>query len=85
MIYYRSHPLDLSTRLTLAVEMLLPVPERPWGHVTYLSSQYGVSRTWLYELRDRASDALLEALGPRQPGPQPLEGALIIDPPCNGR
>lgn len=71
MTYYRLSSLDLSTRMTLAVEMLLPIPERPWGHVTQLSSEYGVSRTWLYELREKASEALRSALLPGQPGPQP--------------
>jgi hypothetical protein len=81
MTYYRTHPLYLSTRMTLAIEMLLPIPSRPWGHVTHLASQYGVSRQWMYELRNRASLALCEALRPRQPGPQPEAETLIIDRP----
>ena len=79
MSYYRSQPLDLSTRLSLATEMLLPLPERPWGRVTHLSHQYGVSRTWLYELRHRAFEAISDALHPRPPGPRPQEETLRLD------
>jgi hypothetical protein len=30
MIYYRTHPLSLSTHILLWIEMLLPIPERPF-------------------------------------------------------
>jgi hypothetical protein len=79
MAHYRIPGLDLSTRLILALEVLTPIPERPWGHVTELAQTYGVSRTFLYELRERAFPALVQALAPRQPGPQPQPKALVID------
>jgi len=79
MAHYRLSELDLSTRMTLAQEMLQPLPEREWGRVTELAQTYGVSRTFLYQLRDRALNALISVLAPRQPGPQPLEERLIID------
>ena len=53
MTNYRLTPLCLSTRLTLVSEMLIPFPQRPWGRVTQLANEYGVSRAWLYELKHR--------------------------------
>jgi len=46
---YRSQPLELSTRITLATEMLMPIPPRPWGYATRLAETFGVSLSWLYE------------------------------------
>lgn len=80
MAQYRLPALDLSTRLSLAVEMLTPPPQRPWGRVTHLAQTYGVSRTWLYGLRDQAEAALGQALAPHPPGPQPLEKTLVLTP-----
>jgi len=36
-----------------------------------LARTYGISRTLLYRLRDRAQEVLLAALTPRTPGPAP--------------
>jgi len=79
MARYRIPALDLSTRLSLALEMLKPLPERGWGRVTELAEQYHLSRTLLYEMRDRALRGLLEALAPRDPGPQPALTVLTVD------
>lgn len=79
MAHYRLAELDLSTRITLAQEMLQPLPEREWGRVTELAQTYGVSRSFLYQLRGRALNALSSGLAPGQPGPQPLEERLLID------
>jgi hypothetical protein len=79
MAYYRRNHLDLSTRVEIAVEMLQPIPERKWGRVTELAKTYNVSRTLLYDLRDRAKQVLSDSLLPRQPGPHPQENVLIID------
>lgn len=79
MGHYRLPELDLSTRISLAVEMLRPLPEREWGRVTEMAAQYGVSREFLYQLRDRALEALNSVLVPGQPGPQPQAGSLTID------
>jgi hypothetical protein len=59
--------------------MLQPIPEREWGRVTELAQTYAVSRTCLYNLRDRALDVLVQGLSPRKPGPQPQEALLEID------
>ncbi len=53
-------PLDLSTRFHIAVQML--DPSRPWGLVTDLAKEYGVSRKFLYEQRDKAGSVLLTTL-----------------------
>jgi len=63
----------------LALEMLQPIPEREWGRVTELAQSYAVSRTFLYNLRDRALDVLVQGLSPREPGPQPQDALLEID------
>lgn len=79
MAHYGLSEPDLSTRITLALEMLQPIPEREWGRVTELAQTYAVSRTFLYNLRDRALDVLVQGLSPRKPGPQPQEASLEID------
>jgi hypothetical protein len=79
MAHYRLTHLDLSTRIVLVLEMLQPVPERQWGRATELAKTYNLSRTLLYQLRDRAADVLAGALAPRQPGPQAEGASLIID------
>lgn len=79
MGHYRLPELDLSTRISLAVEMLRPIPDREWGRVTELADVHGVSREFLYQLRDRALEALRTVLVPGQPGPQFQEGTLTID------
>ena len=79
MAHYRVKELDLSTRITLALEMLHPVAERGWGRVTELAQTYGVSREFLYQLRERALNSLSEVLAPRPPGPQGAAESLIID------
>ena len=79
MAHYRLSELDLSTRIMLALEMLRPIPQREWGRATELAQSYDVSRKFLYDLRDRALDALIEGLTPRPPGPQPQETSLTID------
>jgi hypothetical protein len=69
MGHYRLPGLDLSTRISPVVAMLQPIPDREWGRVTELADQYGVSRAFLYQLRDRALEALRTVLVPGQPGP----------------
>ena len=54
MAHYRLPELDLSTRVTFALEMLQPIPVRKWGRVTELAQSWGVSRMFLYNLRERA-------------------------------
>ena len=79
MADYRLPEVDLSTRIMIALEMLQPIPVRKWGRATELKQTYAVSRTFLYDLRKRALDVLIEGLAPRTPGPQPQPESLMID------
>jgi hypothetical protein len=54
-------------------------PERQWGRATELAETYNLSRTLLYQLRDRAAAVLAEVLSPHQPGPQAQGASLVID------
>lgn len=79
MPQYNRPEIDLSTRMALAIELLPPIPERPWGRVTELARLHDVSRQSLYEIRDRVLQAIANALAPRQPGPQSQAQAIVID------
>ena len=54
-------------------------PHRPWGEVTGLGREYNVSRKFLYELANKAKQALLEALAPQQRGPRPEADTWVVD------
>jgi len=71
MTNYSKLPLELSTRLKLATQMLVDFPQRPWGQASQLAGEYGVSRQWLYRLRNEAIAALTERFKPKPPGPKP--------------
>lgn len=79
MPHYRITELDLSTRIEIGLEMLQEIPEREWGRATELAQKHSISRTLLYQLRDRAEEALTKALLPRKPGPKPEGQELTID------
>jgi len=79
MIQYRIPELDLSTRITVALEMLKPIPERPWGWVTEFAQTHAVSRTLLYKIRDRARQGIIEGLTAGQAGRPDQTTALKID------
>jgi len=76
MLEYRRTDLDLSTRIALGLEMLHPVQERGWGRASELAREHGISRSWLYQLKDRAKDALETAMQPSQVG-RPAETKVI--------
>jgi hypothetical protein len=59
--------------------MLQPIPKRPWGWVTAMARACNVSRTTLYEWRDRAQAAISAALAPQQPGLPPQSHELVVD------
>ncbi|MFQ5488194.1 MAG: hypothetical protein ACE5ET_07115 [Gammaproteobacteria bacterium] len=79
MLEYRRRDIDLSTRIALGLEMLLPVQERGWGRATELAQQYGLSRTWLYKLGARAKAALEAGLQPGQAGRPVERKELLVD------
>lgn len=79
MATYRVPEFTAAQRMTVALEMLVPRPERKWGRASELAHQCGISRTRLYELRTCAQSALVEALRPRAAGrPEPIS-ALMVD------
>ena len=59
MAEYRVPEFTLEQRAEAALQMLIPLPDRKWGLVSELAGLYGISRTRLYELRDRTWDALV--------------------------
>ncbi len=77
MSHYRLSHLDLSTRFHIAVQML--DPSRPWGLVTDLAKEYGVSRKFLYQQRDKAGSVLLTTLAAKAPGRKPASAMLAVD------
>lgn len=79
MAQYRVPTVDLSTRMQLAIEMLLPAQERGWGRATALARKHGLSRTRLYQLRNEALAALGVALQPQAPGPKGMATKLTIN------
>ena len=68
MAAYRVPDFTLEQRAGTALQMLVPLPDRKWGLVSQLARLYGVSRTLLYKIRNRAWEALVEALLPRDAG-----------------
>ena len=79
MAEYRVPEFTLEQRAAVGVQMLLPLPERKWGLVSELAHQYGVSRTLLYELRDRALAAIVETLRPHDAGRPAETTTLTVD------
>ncbi len=79
MAKYRVSNLDLSTRMEIVAEMMLPLSERGWGRVTELAREHGVSRTRLYQLKEKVHTMFAEALIPQSPGPQVSRRALRMD------
>ena len=77
MAEYRVSEFTLEQRMEAALRM--HDPGREWGVVSELSRLYGVSRTLLYEIRDRSRDALGEALAPRPAGRPAEEATLRVD------
>ena len=68
MAKYRIPEFTLEQRAAVALQMLVPLPHRKWGLVSELARQHGVSRTRLYEIRNRALEAIVATLLPRDAG-----------------
>jgi hypothetical protein len=79
MANYRVPEFTAEQRTDVALRMLLPFPDRPWGLGTELARLYGVSRTLIYQIRDRAREALSEALLPRDAGRPVQATPLTVD------
>lgn len=76
---YRRKDLDLSTRIFLGIEMLYPAEIRGWGRANELAQEYGISRSLLYQFKDRVQEALAAAMKPRPVGRPAQEKSLVID------
>ena len=81
MAEYRVPEFTLEQRADVAVQMMVPLPERRWGLVSELARRYGVSRTILYKIRDRGLGGLVRALLPRDPGRPAQTSTLTVDKP----
>jgi hypothetical protein len=77
MAEYRVPEFTLMQRTEAALQMLDPACE--WGVVTELANLYGVSRTLLYEIRDRARDAIVETLLPGDAGRPAQVSTLTVN------
>lgn len=76
MAEYRVPEFTSEQRAEVAVQMLVSWPDRRWGLVSELAQLYGVSRTLLYEIRDRAWEAIVKALLPGEAG-RPVQSATV--------
>jgi hypothetical protein len=79
MLEYRRKDLDLSTRIYLGIEMLFPAEVRGWGRASELTREYGISRSLLYQFKDRVQEALEAALKPKPVGRPAEQEVLQID------
>ena len=79
MAEYRIPEFTLEQRTDVALQMLLPRPDRQWGLATELARLYGVSRTLIYQIRDRAWEAMVEALRPGDAGRPGQATTLTVD------
>jgi len=79
MAEYRVPEFTVEQRADAALQMLAHTPDRKWGLVSELARCYGVSRTLLYEIRDRALEATREVLQPRDGGRPAQSNTLRVD------
>jgi len=74
---FRLEHITLDERVELGCRCLASAGQ--YGLVTSLSRQYGTSRQFLYDLRDRTQEALLDALQAGKPGRPWSEQGLLVD------
>jgi len=77
-LYYRRPDLSLPQRTQIAISLL--EREGEYGVVTLLAAAYGVSRTFLYNLKETALGALEMALAGGRPGRPSLSSAICVEP-----
>ncbi len=77
MAKYRVPEFSLDQRTGAALQMLNS--DREWGLVSELARLHGVSRTLLYEIKDRALGAIVEVLLPRDAGRPAQVTTLTVD------
>jgi len=76
-LYYRRPDISLPQRTQLALSLL--GLEGEYGVVTLLAATYGVSRTFLYNLKETAIGALEMALAGGRPGRPSLSSTIFVD------
>ena len=76
---YHRKDLDLSTRIRLGIEMLYPAKVRGWGRASELAKEYNISRSLLYQFKDRVQEALEDALKPKPVGRPAEAKSMVID------
>lgn len=59
--------------------MLFPAEVRGWGRASELAREYEISRSLLYQFKDRVQEALEAALKPKQVGRPAEQEVLQID------
>lgn len=79
MTKYRVSNLDLSTRIELVAEMLLPANKRNWGRITKMAQECGLTRERLYQLKRKAKTTLQEILAPQKPGRPGIDERLVVN------
>lgn len=79
MTKYRVSNLDLSTRIELVAEMLLPANKRNWGEITKMAQEYGLTRERLYQLKRKARATLQEILAPQKAGRPAIDERLVVN------
>lgn len=72
----RRNDITNEERAQIVIEMLHP--DRPWGTVTDLAREYGISRETVYHIAAQGEQALLTGLEPGGYGPQPPETRITI-------
>lgn len=79
MAKYHVSTLDLSTRIEIVAEMLLPQEKREWGRISKMAENVGLSRTRLYQLKEKAETVLQKVLAPEDPGRPKPNDKLVVD------
>lgn len=79
MAKYRVSNLDLSTRIELVAEMLLPANKRDWGQITKRAQEYGLTRERLYQLKRKAKSTLQEILAPQKAGRPAIDERIVVN------
>jgi len=70
---------DITARQRKEIAIQVLSPHRPWGTVSQLAGEYGVTPKTVYNIRDAAAQVLEVGLQPGPHGPQPAEKAMVVD------
>jgi hypothetical protein len=73
----RRDDITASQRAQIAIEVLSP--HRPWGSVSRLAEEYGISRQATYNIAAAGEWVLATGLEPGPHGPQPVEKRVWVD------